>query len=328
MALLEQALAAGGADERIAMLATLQGGIVRRAQLLALGLSEKAVRHRVKTGRLLPLFRGVYAVGHSALTDRARWRAAVFSTDPSALSHLPAASCLGIAPPLRDVHVSSHRPRQPQPELIVHRATLPASDLLTIDGIVLTNPERTLLDLSGGVSLHRLGTLAREALFQELTDLDRLTAVLERYPRRRRRGDLCRVVDELGFGRGVTRGEFERRFLDFLRHKGLPEPELNVPIVVGGERFVADCLWRAARLVVELDGRPAHSAGHRHDGDTRRDRRLLAVGLATIRVTWSHLARTPDELERDLLAQLERRTRTSASSQDTSSRHERRFAVR
>jgi very-short-patch-repair endonuclease len=37
--------------------------VVARRDLLALGFGSKAIRHRVETGRLRPLWRGVYAVG-------------------------------------------------------------------------------------------------------------------------------------------------------------------------------------------------------------------------------------------------------------------------
>jgi hypothetical protein len=53
-------------DALIARLATDQDGVVARAQLAALGLSRGATEHRLRTGRLIPLYRGVYAVGHTA----------------------------------------------------------------------------------------------------------------------------------------------------------------------------------------------------------------------------------------------------------------------
>lgn len=306
--------AAAGIDERIAVLAASQHGVVTRAQLLELGPSDDAIRHRVDAGRLRPIHRGVYAVGHSALTDSARRLAAMLATAPSAVSHLPAAASLGLTRATHPTHLSCERSRRPQPGLVVHRAVLPPTDLITLDGIVLTNVERTMLDLSGEVSRKHLKSLVREAMFQELTDLELLTIVLDRYPRRRRRGDLCRVVEEASFGRGITQGELERLFLDFLRERGLPEPELNVAIEISGCRFILDCLWREAGLVVELDGRAAHARDDaRHDVDTRRDRILLTAGLRTIRVTWVHLTREPAALDRDLRASLDPALRTSIS---------------
>ena len=51
-------------DEVIAALAGRQHGVVGRAQLLAAGIGPRAIERRVRSGRLHPLHRGVYAVGH------------------------------------------------------------------------------------------------------------------------------------------------------------------------------------------------------------------------------------------------------------------------
>src|SRR5918997_845301 len=66
-------------DARIAILATRQDGLVSRAQLIALGLPAAAIDYRVRVGRLIVVHRGVYAVGHTALSDRARLRAALMT---------------------------------------------------------------------------------------------------------------------------------------------------------------------------------------------------------------------------------------------------------
>src|SRR5262245_61257184 len=71
-------------DARIAALATRQDGVVQRAQLIALGLSAAAIDHRVRTGKLIVIHRGVYAVGHAALSDRGRLRAALLAGGPTA----------------------------------------------------------------------------------------------------------------------------------------------------------------------------------------------------------------------------------------------------
>jgi Transcriptional regulator, AbiEi antitoxin len=51
----------------IGALADRQNGVVARAQLLALGASPDAIGRAVRSGLLRPIFRGVYAVGHTAL---------------------------------------------------------------------------------------------------------------------------------------------------------------------------------------------------------------------------------------------------------------------
>ena len=54
-------------------LARWQHGAVARQQLLALGLSRRAIEHRLATGRLHPVAPGVYAVGRSHLGALGRW---------------------------------------------------------------------------------------------------------------------------------------------------------------------------------------------------------------------------------------------------------------
>jgi hypothetical protein len=68
-------------------------GVVTRAELMASGLSADAIKHRVATGRLHPLWRGVYAVGRPDVTRHGIWMAAVLSCGPqAALSHQSAAA--------------------------------------------------------------------------------------------------------------------------------------------------------------------------------------------------------------------------------------------
>jgi hypothetical protein len=83
-------------DAAIAALAKRQHGVVARWQLVALGLSRRVVEHRVERGRLHVLYRGVYAVGHRAITREARWIAAVLTAPGSVLSHRSAGALWGI----------------------------------------------------------------------------------------------------------------------------------------------------------------------------------------------------------------------------------------
>jgi len=69
---------------RVARLAAEQHGVVSTAQLLERGLPRTAISVRVRNGRLHPIHRGVYAVGHPALTLKARFMAAVLAGGPGA----------------------------------------------------------------------------------------------------------------------------------------------------------------------------------------------------------------------------------------------------
>src|SRR3954452_3288805 len=84
-------------EAAIAALAARQHGVVSRGQLAALGFGAGAIKHRLALGRLHPLYRGVYAVGHRSLRREAWWLAAVLAAGPDAvLSHRSAAALWGM----------------------------------------------------------------------------------------------------------------------------------------------------------------------------------------------------------------------------------------
>jgi len=67
-------------DGELVRRSRMQHGVVTLAQLEVLGLSERAVRNRVATGRLHRLHRGVFATERP--TPEARWMAAILASGP------------------------------------------------------------------------------------------------------------------------------------------------------------------------------------------------------------------------------------------------------
>ena len=138
-------------DRQIALLAAKQYGHVTRTQLSRLGLSRTEIDKRIVKGLLIPVFRGVYAVGHPRPEAIARAAAAVLAGgDHAILSYFSAAALWGmttnwprtpeITVPARRrpsgirVHVHPaprkpghpppprHSPDQPGPHAVRHRA--------------------------------------------------------------------------------------------------------------------------------------------------------------------------------------------------------------
>ena len=88
----------------MAGLATRQHGVVARWQLSLMPLTRSGIEHRLRAGRLHIVRRGVYAVGHTRLTERGRWMAAVLAFGPDALlSHRSCAALRSLLPDARAV---------------------------------------------------------------------------------------------------------------------------------------------------------------------------------------------------------------------------------
>ena len=137
-----------------------------------------------------------------------------------------------------------------------------------------------------------------------LTDPLSLPDLLERYPGRRGAASLRKLVADGQIGATVTRSKLERRFLAFLEGTGLPWPEVNAWLQVAGEWIEVDCLWRAERLVLELDSRAVHATHAGFERDRARDRRLQVAGWRSVRLTWRQLHAAPRSVEMDLRALL------------------------
>jgi very-short-patch-repair endonuclease len=293
-------------DLVIARLAERQHGVVARRQLLAARLTREAIAHRIRVGRLHSLYRGVYAAGHRLLSPEARWMAAVLAAGPrGVLSHRSAAALWRIRPWRgSNVDVTLPSSRRQRPGITWHVTNLPADEVTSLAAIPLTTVPRTLLDLAAVLDHRGVERAINEAQVQRYTDPLSLPALLARYPRRRGTATIRAILAAGDVGTSLTRSELEERFLRFVAQRGLPRPQLNVPIAVRGRFVEGDCVWRGARVIAELDGRGVHGTTAAFERDRARDRALNAAGWRVVRITWRQLSREQQELEQDIRALL------------------------
>jgi hypothetical protein len=297
-------------DRAIRDRAGAQDGLVSRAQLLELGLSAKNIKYRLSIDRLNQVHQGVYAVGHSALTRRGWLRAATMIASDVALSHGSAAEWHEIRSPRTGyVHITSPRCIR-RPKLIAHRCALPADELETIDGVLLTSVSRTLFDLASD-GRDTFESALRKAEFRNLTSRLSVPDLLARYPGARGTSTIREV---LGARLYLLPAEswLEELFLPFLYDRAIEMPETNVTLEAEGCRYRVDCFWPGARLVVELDGRDGHARELAFESDRERDGNLLAAGYRVLRITRLQLEQEPDLVERRLRAALAARVVRSA----------------
>jgi predicted transcriptional regulator of viral defense system len=302
------ALPARRSDAAIAAHTADRHGIVTLAELESLGLSARAVRHRVASGRLHRLHRGVYSQGRP--TSTGRWMAAVLASGPGALlSHRSAAALWGIRPEAgsrTDVTVAGSTGRA-QRTIVAHSgARIAPADIACRDGVPCTSLARTLLDLAAVVDRTALARAVDRAEELQVFNLDAIEEVLDRCRRRPGTVALRAVLDDYA-GPTVLRSVAEERFLDLIIAAGLPRPRVNEWIPLdAGDGYRPDFLWREQRLIVEVDGRTHHARRCAFRHDRRRDRRLALAGYETCRYDAAEVLDAPDRVAHELRALLAR----------------------
>jgi hypothetical protein len=264
-------------------LAERQEGVISREQLLEAGFSRHAIAHRLRTGRLHPLWEGVYVVGRASTVPRSRWWGAVLACGPgSAISHGTAAAARRIRG-LDDASIHVSVPAdvvRRRPGIVVHRrSNLRPGEIEHDGGLPITAVATTLVDIAAGLSLAELERAVNDADKLDLLDPQALRAELQRMPPRPGRARLRKLLDRHTFV--LTDSELERRFVPIALRAGLPSPATGALV----EGFEVDFFWPELGLVVETDGLRYHRTSAAQARDRRRDQAHAAAGLTPLRFT-------------------------------------------
>lgn len=263
-------------DAVIAALADVQYGVVARAQLLERGLTAREIQRRIEKRRLRRVHYGVYAVGHRRLTVEGKWMAAVLAGGPGAvLSHPSAAAAWDLRPTSSGViHVTvpTRSGRERRAGLMIHRCALTPDDVTVRDGIPITTPTRTIIDLARTMSERQLAKIIDRADLLRLTDFAALRSANSASLQA-----VLRTYDPT-----PTRSELEERFLRLCDDHQIPRPETNTLV----EGFEVDFVWRDRRLIVEVDGYAYHRSPSAFEGDRERDVALGMKAWRVMRFTW------------------------------------------
>jgi very-short-patch-repair endonuclease len=294
--------------QAMAELARRQYGVVSATQLAEFGFPPRTITRWMQDGKLHRLHRGVYAVGHEALSWEGRLLAAVLSNEPAVASHRTAAWIWGL---LRTrpgtFHLTAPTRRHRKKLVVVHFARLEAEDVGTVNGIPVTSPARTVLDLAPDESRRDLGRLLRRADDNELLDRRRFEGLLARASGHPGRAKLAAALRAYKPETAVLRSNLEKRFRDLVLAAGLPRPQTNVAV----EGYELDAYWEAEGFAVELDVYATHGSPTSFEADREREDDLLLAGIELIRVTDVRLDREPRETIARVAAHLARRRATT-----------------
>ena len=255
-------------------MAEREWGVMTVAELRACGLSDHGIAARARRGRLHKVHRGVYAVGHTGLTMRGRFLAAVKACGEGAvLSHFSAAALWQLVAyePSRQPDVIARHARR-IPGVATHQTRNPPQ-AIRYDRIPVTTPARTLADLSSVLPFKPHRRAVREALAKKRITPQEATALIPAAP-------------------VPTRSDLEDLVLDLIERTGFPTPQVNEPLPNG---YIPDFRWPAHQLILEADGRAWHDDPISRQQDAQRQAELERAGERILRVTYDQVTNHPQQ---------------------------------
>lgn len=308
---------------RIADLASGQGGVVARFQLIREGVGDQAIARRVADGTLVPMHRGVYAAGHRALTPYGATWAALLACVPTrsdrhatttprvAAGGWNAAALLGVAAwPARPQIVVRGKSRRLDGVIVRSTRSLPARDLRRDrSGLIFTALPRTVTDLAIHASIAELQSVLDRAERRGILDVAAIEARLGESGGRGGHRKLRTALEPwTTISDADYRSLLERFSAMVLAPAGLPPHETNGSFTLGnGRAILIDIVFRGALLAIEVDGRSVHDRAIQSEGDKARDRELQKLGWVILRFTWRDIRDRPDMVLADIRTILEAR---------------------
>ena len=285
-----------------ASLAQRQHSTITTNQLRHHGYSEKHIRRLVTEGVLVRVAPGVFVVAGSQATWHRDLAVALHMGGPPALVGHRSAAGLWRLDRFRSGHVEVLGPwrvGRTGTGVTYHRTTaLPSRDRTVTDGLAVTTPTRTLIDMARYVGTARLGSMVDDAVRRELTSYEDLHQRLGELARPGRSG-IARMREVLAERPGAAAAPgspFEVAVRNLLVGAGLPAPVLQHPVECGELTYQLDLAWTEPRVAVECDGFRFHRTPDQLDWDARRQNALALHGWLVHRVTWRNLQREPDDL--------------------------------
>jgi hypothetical protein len=276
-----------------------------RRHLRTQGFDDRELRRMLRDQQLTVVRRGAYLPGappdDPVVRHLAQVVAAARQLDADAvLSHVSAAVVHGWdlwRAPLDRVQVTRSRRTggRRHPSVHVRAAPLGRSEVVEVDGLRVTSPERTAADLARTLPVEQAVVVLDSALAGRLSRDDLLAAVQRQkgwpgVPRARR-------VVEFADGRSGSVGESRSRWA--IACAGLPAPDLQHEVRDAGRHVgTVDFWWEAQRLAGEFDGlvkygrllRPGQTAADAVVAEKIREDDLRDQDVRVVRWIWSDLS--------------------------------------
>jgi hypothetical protein len=301
-------------DGELGRIAAAQGGFCYRWQALDCGYGEGEISALLRTKEWVRIRRGAYSPAELvADLDPAGLhvlmvRAVVGSLDGRVVvTHHSALALLGVpmwGVDLSEVHVHRTEGKSSRRDagVVHHLGALPDEEVREVDGLLVSVPERGVVDAARTVPYDAGVVLADGTRHRMPFDMERAEAILER--QRDWKGSVVasRVL-RFSDGRAETVGESRSRLL--MARIGLPAPALQKKLYdAHGELIgIADLYVEEYQTAVEFDGKQKYGRAmyekSNDPGDVdlgevvwlekRREDNIREAGNEMVRLVWSEL---------------------------------------
>ena len=205
-------------------------------------------------------------------------------------SHATAARALALPiPPLPAEHVTvlQRRERRQRSDVTCHHAT--TGLVVTIAGTRISAPAQVFLELATQLSLVDLVVVGDHLVRKKMVTLD----ALRRHCAEASGPGVAQARAAAAFVRERVDSPMETRLRMLIVLAGLPEPEINPVMDLPGGKRCYDLCWRAARLVVEYDGRHHIERVQQWESDIERREEIEDDQWRMLIVTAKGIYRSP-----------------------------------
>jgi very-short-patch-repair endonuclease len=272
-----------------------QYGVITRAQLRAVDLTDRQIDLRLASGALEIMHPGVYRVAGSYPSARQRAMAAcLWCGDDAMLSHFTGAHLFHMPTPGCDITDVTVPPtvRRRHEQIRLHRsATIERHDRFQVDGLPCTSPTRTMVDLAAHLDGEQLEHCFEWSRRHGLTTKTRLERAIDTACGPGRPGtvalrELLRVVEDR-----PKESRLEVRTAALLRKHSL-HPDATQHRV---DCYRIDFVWLLTQFALECDGFEWHGNRLAWKRDRKRIARLEGLGWRFVHVTWDDVHDRPAE---------------------------------
>lgn len=256
-------------------------GSISRQRLLGLGGSRSQIAHWLAVGRLHPTrYPGVYAWGRPDLPEAGQLAAGLlYAGKGSALDGLSALwwqKLLPNRPPL--IHIASPGRRSSCADLSIrHPRTINRHEH---EGLPVVDFPSALLAAVPYLEFKAVRNVLARADFRDLLHLPSVQARCGSGQPGSKEVRAAMAVHLPQLARCAN--DFEIDFVLLCEARRLPIPEPNVRM----GRYVPDMLWESRKLIVELDGKDAHSSPAQKHSDRTKQEWLEERGYRAERFNW------------------------------------------